>query len=584
METRSLAAIMFTDIVGYTSMMAEDEQFALQVIEQHREILKPRVEKHNGRWLKEMGDGTLSSFPSSIDAVNCATEIQEVLKQVTQFKIRIGIHLGDVVFTEDDVYGDGVNIAARIEPVSAPGGIAISGQVYDTLSSNKAIEVKYLGKKALKHVTRPVRIYSVSSSNLPTAALFSDHDGVSQDVGAAFEFSAPDKPSIAILPFNSIGSDPDQDFLADGIRFGVQASLVQLSGLFLVNAAALNAYRQTEKSSVAAGLELDVRYILEGSVHQAGNRVRVTVQLTEVSDKHTIWAEHYDGVLDDVFNFQDDITREVVASLNVKLRDSETGRIWFGKLSSPEAREYYYRGSIYFYELNKDDNALARQMFEKLYQVQADSVTGPGNIALTHWIDGFFNWTDPQDQSMDQAAEWAKKAMEYKDNNGLGHAVYGYVQLLSGNYDAALKTCLAGVRLRSSCPVAHGLLGLVLNYGGDSEAAANSAKEALKLEKSFPIWLINLLATAYRDSGKIELSIPAANESMKREQGNDARLILCSDYLRLSKPDEARSIADEIRAADPEFGLAAYAKSQPYKNPATLDNLISSLRTAGLPD
>ena len=403
------------------------------------------------------------------------------------------------------------------------------------------------------------------------------------DVDDVFEFSAPDRPSIAILPFKSLGSDPDQDYLADGIRFGIQATLVQLSGLFLVNAPTLNAYRDTELSTIAAGTELDVRYILEGAVQQAGNKVRATVQLIDVQDQQTVWAETYDRVLDDVFELQDEITREVVSALNVKLLNSESGRVWIGKLSSSEAREYYYRGSSYLYELNVHDNARAREMFEQLYSVQPDCVIGPSYVAITHWLDDFFAWNETPDKSSKLAIEWAIKAMKYEDNNGIGHAIYGYYQLLQGHYDSALETCSKSVELRASCPVAHGLLGLVLIYSGDPESAVSSAKEALKLERVYPPWLINVLATAYRDSGKLEYSIPAALESIKHQEGNEARLILCSDHMRMSKPDEARRVAEDIMASDPAFTLAAYAQSQPYKDSATLDNLISSFRSAGLP-
>lgn len=399
-----------------------------------------------------------------------------------------------------------------------------------------------------------------------------------------FQYVAQNKPSIAILPFKSLGADSNQDFLADGIRFGIQASLVQISGLFLVNAAALNAYRNTEKSNVDAGVELDVRYILDGTVQQSGDKIRATVQLTDVIDKQTIWAEHYDGILEDVFKLQDEITREVVSSLNVKLLDNEIARVWFDKLTSAESREYYYRGSAYFYELNKDDNARAREMFEQLYRVEPDSVIGPGNIAITHWIDGFFGWTEAAENSMQQAEKWAIKAMEFDVNNGLGHAVFGYIQLLKGNYEEALNISAAGVKLRSSCPVAHGLLALILNYMGNSKSAVDSVKQALHLERIYPIWLINLLATAYRDSGELNLSIPTAEESMRLTQSNEARLILCSNYERLARPQEAKTMADDIAASDPAFTLTAFAQSQHYKDTATLDALIANLRSAGLPE
>ncbi len=224
-------------------------------------------------------------------------------------------------------------------------------------------------------------------------------------------------------------------------------------------------------------------------------------------------------------------------------------------------------------------------MFEQLYRVQPDSVVGPSYVSVTHWMDAFFDWTEPTAGSMEQAAAWAKKAMAYEDNNGIGHAVFGHLQLLDGNYDEALATCSSGAKLRSSCPLAHGLLGLVLNYCGDSRSAVKSVKEALQLEKVYPVWLIDILAVAYRDCGDVELSIPAAKESLRlNPQNNDARLILCSDYKLAANHEQARRLADDIIASDPGFRLSNYAKSQPYRDPEPLDRLIDVLREAGLPD
>ena len=226
----------------------------------------------------------------------------------------------------------------------------------------------------------------------------------------------------------------------------------------------MNGYRNKNAGASAVGAELGVRYVLEGAVQQAGDRVRVTVQITDTDARRTILAENYDRVLTDIFQLQDEITREVIHSLNVKLVANEVDRVWFGKLKSPEAVEYYYRGANHFYELNRDDNATARHMFEQLHRVQPDSVVGPSYVAVTHWMDAFFGWADLTVQSMEQAATWAKTAMQYEENNGIGHAVYGHLQLVDRNYDAALDICTKGTKLRTSCPLAHALLGLVLNY------------------------------------------------------------------------------------------------------------------------
>jgi class 3 adenylate cyclase len=586
---RKLAAILYADVAGYSRLMGEDEDATHRTLSEYLDLMSSTVESNGGQVMHYAGDAMLAQFTAVLDALSSAIAIQNELRtrnaalpDERKVQFRVGVNSGDVIEDRGDIYGDGVNVAARLETLAEPGGVCISDAVRTAIGNKLPFQYVSIGEHQVKNITEPVRAYRVFNGDRISATPGTAN--VAPD-SSSLEFSAPERPSVAILPFKSLGSDPDQDYLADGIRFGIQATLVQLSGLFLVNAPVLNAYRERDVSATSAGAELGVRYVLEGAVQQAGKRIRVTVQLTDVDAKQTIWAERYDRVLEDVFKLQDEITGEVISSLNVKLIDSERGRVWFGTLTSPEAREYYYRGISYLYEGNKEDNAAARHMFEELYRVQPDSVTGPSNISVTHWLDAFFGWTDPSAGSTEQAATWAQKAMQYEDNNGIGHAVFGHLQLLDGKYDEAIATCSKAVDLRSSCPLAHGLSGLVLNYCGDAGAAVKCVKEALRLERVYPAWLINVLAAAYRDSGEVELSIPAAKESVRLDpQTNDARLILCSDYNFAADHDQARGIADEIIASDPTFRLSTYAKSQPYKNPISLERVIKALREAGLPD
>ncbi|WP_299621381.1 adenylate/guanylate cyclase domain-containing protein [Pelagibius sp.] len=582
---RRLAAILAADVVGYSRLMDLDEELTLGTLKAHRQIIDGLVTRYRGRVFGTAGDSVIAEFASPVEALRCALEIQETIENGNAdlpeehlMRFRIGINLGDVMVEGEDLLGDGVNVASRLEGLADSGGICISGTVYDQVAGKVSRAFEFMGNQTLKNIEGPVRAYRVltdhETSKVPVEARAS----------SALEFAPPDRPSIAILPFKSLGSDSDKDYIADGLRFGISASLVQLTGLFLVHAPVLNAYRGKDVSALTVGAELGARYVLEGAVQQAGSRIRVTVQLTDVDAKRTILAERYDRVLDDVFQLQDEITREVISLLNVKLVANEIDRVWFGKLTSPEAKENYYRGASHFYELNKDDNATARHYFEALYRVQPDSVVGPSYISVTHWMDAFFDWKDPPARSIEQAAAWAQKAMQYEDNNGIGHAVFGHLQLLDGKYDEALANCSTGVKLRTSCPLAHALLGLVRNFCGDAESAVKSAREALQLEKVYPTWLIDILAAAYRDCGDVELSIPAAKESLRlNPQSNEARLILCSDYQLSADHDQARRVAGEIMTNDPEFRLSKYAKSQPYKDPAKLKHLIAVLREAGLP-
>jgi class 3 adenylate cyclase/lipopolysaccharide biosynthesis regulator YciM len=586
---RKLAAVLYADVAGYSRLTGDDEDATHKTLNKYLDLFSQSIEFHNGQVMHYAGDAILARFEAAVDALSCASVVQqqfaehnEDLPEERQLHFRIGLNLGDIIEDRGEIYGDGVNIAARLESLAEPGGICVSDAIRSAVQKMLDLNYEEMGDQSLKNIEEPVRAYRVLMGTRSSAV--SGAKGV-ESSSASLEFSLPERPSVAILPFKSLGSDPDHDYLADGIRFGIQAALVQLPELFLVNAIALNAYREKDVTALSAGIELGVRYVLEGAVQQAGNRIRATVQLTDIHTKQTIWAEHYDRVLEDVFKLQDEITWEVITSLNVKLQKSEMGRIWFGKLTNPEAREYFYRGMSHLYAINKEDNAVARQMLEELYRVQPDSVTGPSNIAATHYFDAVFGWTDSPEESYDQAAKWAKIAMQYEDNNGIGHAIFGYLQYLKGNHDEALAICAKGVELRSSCPLAHGILGLVRNYYGDARAAVKDLRQALQLERVYPTWLIDVLATAYRDCGEVELSISAAKESVRLDpEKNDARLILCSDYQLSADHDQAQRIAEEIINSDPKFRLSTYAERQPYKNQAPLQRVIESLRATGLPE
>ena len=586
---RKLAAILYADVAGYSRLTGADEDATHKTLNKYLDLFSQTIESHHGQVMHYAGDAILARFEAAVDALSCASVVQQQLAEYnedlpenSQLHFRIGLNLGDVIEDRGEIYGDGVNIAARLESLADPGGICVSDAIRSAVQKKLDLNYEEMGDQSLKNIEEPVRAYrilmDIRSSTIPGST-------GAESSSSSLEFSVPDRPSVAILPFKSLGSDPDQGYLADGIRLGIQATLVQLSGLFLVNAPALNTYRDSDATATSVGTELGVRYVLEGAVQQAGDRIRATIQLTDVDTKQAIWTERYDRIVNDVFKLQDEITREVISALNIKLIKTESYRVWFGKIASPEAREYFYRGSSYLYGGNLEDNALAREMYEGLYRVQPDSVIGPSNISITHWLDAFFNWTDNPDESIRQAAEWAKKAMQYDDNNGIGHAVYGHLLLLDGQYDEALTACSKGVELRASCPVAHGLMGLVLNYCGDARMAVKSLREALQLEKIYPAWMINVLAVAYRDCGEVELSISAAKESMRlNPQKDDAQLILCSDYKLAADHEQARSTADNIIASNPTFSLADYAKRQPYKHPAPLNRVIDALREAGLPE
>jgi TolB-like protein len=572
--------------------MGDDDEGTLAALKLHRrELIDPKISEHRGRVVKTTGDGMLLEFPSVVDAVNCCVEVQQGRLERNQsvpdeqrIQFRVGINLGDIIIDGDDIFGNGVNIAARLEAMAAPGGICISGAVCEQVQRKLQLDLEDLGQRALKNIEEPVHAFRIARCrSLKEPRNVTKAPAAPTDVGLAL----PRRPSIAILPFRNLNGDVESDFIADGIGLGIQTLLVQLSGLFLINASSDPDYRDGTKTAAEVAQKLPVRYALEGTAQSAGQRVRVTVQLTDLHKNIVVWAERYDRDLEDIFALQDDITREVISSLNVQFFRRDLDRIVTRNLSGDGAYEYFLRGVSYIYKFKKEDNERARHMFEKLYALRPDKVQGPGYLALTHWLDVTRGWAKSRASSLEQAGKWAAKALEYEDNenDGLGHVVMSYLQLLEGRYDEALGLCEKAVELRSNCPAALGQIATVQLYCGDARKAIKSARESMLVRAVCPPVMINVLAAAYRDSGEIGLSIPAAREAIRLDpEYADALATLCSDHALAGEDDEAHLIAQEIISVDPKFRISDFSKKHPYKDKSKLAAIVEALRSAGLPE
>jgi len=497
-----------------------------------------------------------------------------------RIQFRIGINLGDILIDDGDIFGDGVNIAARLETMADPGGICVSQAVVDQVRQKLDLKFEDLGSRALKNIEVPVRTYRILKQRTLARSTNARTD-LADIVPGLLE-----RPSVAIMPFQNLNPDAADDYIADGIGLGIQTLLVQLSGLFLINACSDQAYREGKVTAAEAMRELPVRYALEGAVQTAGQRIRVTAKLTNLKDNTVIWAERYDHDLEDVFTLQDDVTREVISSLSAVVLGADLNRIWTSVLTGRGAWEHFLRGVSHFYKFTKVDNALARQMFEKICELHPDKMIGPGYVGLTHWLDATRGWSGSRIDSVNEAATWAEKATVSDDrNNGLGHVVLGSVRLLERQFDEALALCRKGVGYRANCPFALGQLAAVKNYCGDARGAVKSAREALTVRTVYPPPLVNVLAMAYRDSGEVGLSIAAAREATRLDpKHTDAYVTLCTDFVLASDDDQARRTADEIIEIDPEFRISEYAKRQPYRDAESLSKIVHALRAAGLPE
>ena len=403
--------------------------------------------------------------------------------------------------------------------------------------------------------------------------------------GGGSGLSLPSRPAIVIMPFRNLNENGDNDYIADGIGLGIQTLMVQLSGLFLINASSDQDYRNGTKTASEVASGLPVRFTLEGAAQRVGDRVRVSVHLTDQQDNTVVWAERYDRDLENVFALQDDITREVVSSLNIELFGRDFERTVTRDLSGDGAWEYFLRGVSHIYKFSKTDNERARQMFEKLYALKPNKVHGPAYIALTHWIDVTRGWSDAPTDSLSQAGEWATKAMQYRENDGLGYIIMSYISLQQGQHDEAMALCEKAIEYRANCPATLGQIATVKLYCGDAQGAVKSARDALSVRIMHPPLLVNLLATAYRDCGEIDLSISTAEEAVRLDPLlSDHLATLCSSHVVAGNDAEAHRLAEKIVSIDPNFRISDYADKHPYKDQSKRVAIEESLRFTELPE
>ena len=368
---RKLAAILAADVVGYSRLMEADEEGTrVRLRSLHAGLVDPRITADGGRIVKETGDGILVEFPSAVDAVRNALSIQEALAdhnselpEIQRFVFRIGVNLGDVIIEGEDIHGDGVNVAARLEGLCEPGQVYVSSSVHDQVVGKLDASFHDLGDQIVKNIARPIRVYWARPGTeiAPWAAASPD------------ALPLPPKPSIAVLPFKNLSDDPSQDYLADGLRLAIQAVLVQVPGLFLIAPPGVGRYRDKEVAAQQVAREMGVRYVLEGAVQCSGERLRITVQLTDAVDKRIVWAERYDRDLSDTLATQDEITVAVVHALDFKLVSGEVMRPTRSKLTNLDALNSYYRGLNHFYARSKDNNAAAKREFEDVFRLQPEA-------------------------------------------------------------------------------------------------------------------------------------------------------------------------------------------------------------------
>ncbi|MCH8837503.1 MAG: hypothetical protein IIA60_06830 [Candidatus Marinimicrobia bacterium] len=449
---RKLAAIMFTDIVGYTALMGNDEQKALQLLQKNRGLLKPIIEQFRGEWLKEMGDGTLSSFASAVDAVNCALAIQQVLKDDPDLKLRIGIHIGDVVFEGGDVFGDGVNVASRLEPLAEPGGICVSERVYEDIRNKAGIEAASIGEKTLKGVENPVKVYTVTAMgalprkpawpSITNRSLWTKAAGMvvvaMVAVAAVILFPLRERDthevavprlgekSIAVLPFANLSDSKEDEYFSDGVTDDIITHLAKIGDLKVISRTSVMLYKDSPKSLRVIADELGVSNILEGSVRRAGDKVRITGQLIDARTDEHLWAESYDRDLADIFAIQSDVARKIATALKAILSPEERQRLEQRPTASTAAYDYYLRAYDYERQGNERKTLeIASDLYQKAIAVDSSFAQAYARLGLNHLRIYWYGY-DRTSQRLAMAWEAVDKALRLKPDDPVVRVANGY--------------------------------------------------------------------------------------------------------------------------------------------------------------
>ena len=579
---RRLAAILSTDVVGYSRLMGLDEAGTLSRLNAlRRELVDPTIAAHAGRIVKLMGDGALVEFASAVDAVACAIEIQRQLRErdadgseANPIQFRIGINVGDIIIEGEDILGDGVNIAARIEGIAEPGGISISEDAWRQVQGKVAANFVDAGEQSLKNIARPVRVYRLDIA--PKAATASD---VPRPIPAQ-----SDKPSIAVLAFNNMSGDPEQEYFSDGISEDIITDLSKLSELHVIARNSTFTYKSKPVDVKQVGRDLGVHYVLEGSVRKAGNRVRVTGQLIDVASGAHIWAERFDRDLTDIFAVQDELTREIISALKVKLTPEKKDRLARKNTIDQEAYDLFLRGRERAWLNTRSGNIEARHLLGRAVTINPEFAAAHAFIGFTQVNDYVNGWAEVPERSLQAGLENAGRAVQMDEAEPQGHYALAVALFFHRETDRALAEARRSVALAPNFAQGHHTIARMLTFSGDAAGAINTIDAYMQLDPLYPDMALYFLAEARFALGQFEEAVTALKQRHGRNPDSaTSYALLASCYGHLGRIAESQAAWAEVMRIAPDFSIERQRRTLPYKNPNDFERRIEGMRKAGLP-
>jgi adenylate cyclase len=620
---RKLTAILSADVVGYSRLMGEDEEATVRTLEAYREVIGTFVDKHRGRVVDSPGDNVLAEFASVVDSLRCAWDIQQEIKnrnadllENRRMNFRIGVNLGDVIEEEERIYGNGVNIAARLESLAEEGGICISGTAYDHVKNKLPLSYDYQGEQAVKNIKDPVRVYRVlmGPETSPEAIGKTKPESKRRNLalvllasilllvaaGGAYNFyllhsplptqvstekiqrpKLPDSPSIAVLPFVNLSGDTEQEYFSDGMTNDIITDLSKFQDLFVIASNTVFTFKGKPIDIKEMGRELGVRYVLEGSVQKGSGKVRINAQLIDASTGSHLWAERYDRDIKDLFALQDEIVERIVATLAVKIRSAERARSMRKDTENLEAYDYVLRGMEYRRKRTRDGSLKAEEMFTKAIKLDPRYATAYVGLGLRYLNLVDYGWTEFPAQSLQKAQDLAQKALSLDESHAGAHALLGNIYIYRGQHELAISELRRAIESNPNDALSRRYLGMVMLWSGRLNDAIQPYEAALRYDpRPSPGTHMNL-GLGYYLKGEYDMAINVVERGVAQYPDFVGNYIaLAAAYARAGRSEEAARAAAKVLRLDPFFEVDSYGTV--FRNTADRDAIREGLRKAGL--
>ncbi|MDJ0957002.1 MAG: adenylate/guanylate cyclase domain-containing protein [Arenicellales bacterium] len=577
---RKLAAILYADVAGYSRLTGEDEDATHRTLSQHLDFIASTIESNGGQVMHYAGDAVLARFDAVVDAMSAAAAIQEELKKRQQgvphnrkIHFRIGVNLGDVIEDRGDIYGDGVNIAARLESLAEPGGICISESVRTAVGKKLNLDYEDMGDQQVKNIAEAVRAYKVRMAQTAPDSKAAEPEGP----------ELPSKPSIVVLAFDNMSGDPEHEYFSDGVTEDIITDLSKISGLFVIARNSAFSYKGKPINVQAVSRELGVRYVLEGSVRRAGNRVRVTAQLIDGTTGGHVWAERYDRELADIFAVQDEVTQEIVAALAPKLTEAEQEIQTRQPTENLEAYDCFLRGREHWWRFTKEANAEARSMFQRAVELDPNFAMAFAWLGASHLVDHVNQWSESVEQSVRLHSELVQRAVSLDDQDAFTRVQLGMAYLFERQHELAIAEGEKAIALDPNFAHARFDLAWFYHYAGRSAESLDMLNEAVRLDPHFSDMIFHLRALCYFHLGRYEDAAVNLKRRFTRNPNTDvSRVLLAACYGHLGRAAEAQAEWREALKINPDYSLEHRRNVLPYKNPGDFERVVDGLRKAGV--